>query len=139
MVVSTEVFEHTPDWDLILLNMLRLVKSDGMIIFSCASLGRVQHGTSTFHPSAAPYVAGESDYYLNLTASDFHRVINFDYWFSFWHFIQEGSCLYFLGFARSAKFVRELAKTFKSKYDDYIYKVHRLGLPHEYIINENLL
>ncbi len=135
VVISTEVFEHTENWDLIFLNMLRLMKRNGMIIFSCASWGREQHGTSLFHSSSAPYVASTEDYYKNLVSDDFMAAFQFEYWFSSHVFIRDADCLYFVGVGRKAgKYIDNMSQ-FKELYQDYIYKKNVLGLPDHYILS----
>lgn len=132
VVVSTEVFEHTENWDLIFLNMLRLMKPDGLLIFTCASLGRPQHGTQFSFPDAAPHVSGTTDYYRNLTADDFRDAFKLDYWFSN-HFFVEGF-LFFVGLGRRCREFDNVMKNFKKAYEDYWYKTQRIGLSHKYVV-----
>jgi len=134
VVISTEVFEHTENWNLIFLNMLRLMKRGGMILFSCASWGREQHGTSLFHSGSAPYVASTNDYYKNLVADDFIAAFKMEYWFSCHTFIRDADSLYFAGIGRNAVNCVENMHQFKIVYDDYIYKKNVLGLPDHYIL-----
>jgi hypothetical protein len=134
VVISTEVFEHTENWDLIFLNMLRLMKRHGIVIFSCASWGREQHGTSLFHSDSAPYVAATNDYYKNLVPDDFIAAFKMEYWFSCHTFIRDTDCLYFVGIGRNAPHYMENMIQFKIVYDDYIYKKNVLGLPDHYIL-----
>ncbi len=135
VVISTEVFEHTENWDLIFLNMLRLMKRNGMIIFSCASWGREQHGTSLFSPDSAPHVASTSDYYKNLVSDDFIAAFKMDHWFSCHTFIRDADCLYFVGIGRNtAKHINNFIQ-FKTVYDEYIYNKNVLGLPDHYILS----
>lgn len=134
MVFSTEVFEHTEDWDLILLNMLRLMKRDGILLFSCASWDREQHGTSLFASVMAPHVASTSDYYKNLVEEDFRSCIQLDYWFADYAFIPDVGCLYFVGLGRMATQHVTSMDYFKKAYKEYLYKKNILGLPHDYII-----
>ena len=54
VVISTECFEHNPYWIETLSNMFRMLKSDGMIIISCASAGRGEHGTARTSPEYSP-------------------------------------------------------------------------------------
>ncbi len=136
VVFSTEVFEHSEDWDLILLNMLRLMKRDGVLLFSCASWGREQHGTTLFHSTMAPHVSTTSDYYKNLIDEDIRSCCQLDYWFADYAFIQDVGCLYFVGLGRMAtQHVTSMAY-FKTAYKDYLYKKNILGLPHDYIMGQ---
>jgi len=135
VVISTEVFEHTENWDLIFINMLRLMKRHGMIIFSCASWGRPQHGTSLFHSDSAPYVASSNDYYKNLVSDDFFAAFQMEYWFSCHTFIKDGDCLYFAGIGRDAgKYIGNMNQ-FNTVYKEYMYKKNVLGLPDHFILS----
>jgi SAM-dependent methyltransferase len=137
VVLSTEVFEHTANWDLIFMNMLRLVKRDGIVIFSCASWGRVQHGTTLFDSNAAPHVANSSDYYRNLNEDDFRRAFQFDYWFSDYVFVRDLTCLYFVGIGKKEQRYNNSMSNFKVAYEQYLYKKNILGLPHDYILQHS--
>ena len=67
-VVSAECFEHNPAWRDTFLNMVRM--SAGMVVFTCATTGRAEHGTTRSSPGSSPLTLGW-DYYQNLTAEDF--------------------------------------------------------------------
>jgi len=71
--ISCECFEHNPEWVATFNNMYRMTKPNGLIIMSCATTGRPEHGTKRTSPSDAPFCG---DYYKNLTEQDF--VDNFD-------------------------------------------------------------
>ncbi len=137
VVISTEVFEHTGDWDLILLNMLRLMKRDGILLFSCASWGREQHGTTLCHSDMAPYVATSSDYYKNLTEEDLRSSFQLDYWFADYSIILDVGCLYFVGLGQMATQHVSTIAQFKETYKEYLYKKNILGLPHDYIMGNS--
>ena len=128
VVISTEVFEHAENWDMIFLNMLRLVKRDGIIIFSCASHGRPQHGTILATPSAAPHVATTTNYYKNLIAKDFTDAFKFEYWFSNHAFVENLPDLYFVGVGNRNAADLGMMENFKRAYANYLYKKHVLGL-----------
>lgn len=71
-VVCCEVMEHNPHWVATMRNMVRLCKPGGMIIMTCATLGRKEHGTARTHPDASPLTVNLGwDYYRNLTIGDF--------------------------------------------------------------------
>lgn len=135
VVISTEVFEHTEDWDLIFLNMLRLVKRDGIIIFTCASHGRPQHGTRLTLPEAAPHVAETTDYYKNLVTKDFTDAFKLEHWFSNYASFDNTTCLFFVGVGNRDTKDIEMMEKFKQAYSNYLYKLNVLGLPHEYVIS----
>ncbi|MCE1226834.1 MAG: class I SAM-dependent methyltransferase [Geobacteraceae bacterium] len=135
VVVSTEVFEHTANWDLIVLNMIRVMKRTGIMIFSCASSGSGQHGTSLFIPDAAPHVSVADDYYRNLLEDDFKAAFRFDYWFADYYFMYDQNGLFFVGLGRDAIGGKQNLASLKAAYAEYLYKKNILGLPHNYILN----
>lgn len=72
VVLSCEAMEHNPHWVETLKNMVRLCKPDGIILTTCASPGRPEHGTTRSQPGDSPLTVGIGwDYYKNLTARDF--------------------------------------------------------------------
>jgi SAM-dependent methyltransferase len=106
IVVSTECFEHDEFWVLTIENAIRLTKSNGMFLFTCATTGRKEHGTrrtSSAHES--PFTSQlENDYYKNLTANVVMDNIEVQKYFSDFGFSNtEGSKhpdLYFWGIKR---------------------------------------
>lgn len=54
ITVSCESFEHNPFWLETFENMYRIIKSGGFVIFTCATRGRAEHGTSRTSPGASP-------------------------------------------------------------------------------------
>ena len=76
-VCSFECFEHDMFWDLTLTNMIRLLRPGGLLIFSCATTGRPEHGTRSTDVIASPGTSeleGWQDYYRNLNETDFRKV-----------------------------------------------------------------
>jgi hypothetical protein len=67
-VVSAECFEHNPYWLETFVNMHRMC--NGLVIFTCATEGRHEHGTTRTSPSDSPFTL-QWDYYRNLTEDDF--------------------------------------------------------------------
>ena len=63
--ISCECFEHNPEWVKTFNNMVRM--THGLVIMTCATTGRPEHGTRRTSPSDAPFC---DDYYKNLTAHD---------------------------------------------------------------------
>jgi SAM-dependent methyltransferase len=79
IIISTECFEHDMYYDLSIKNIIRMLKSGGLFIFTCATTGRGEHGTNRTTPADAPLLTGNwSDYYLNLTDTDIRKVIDID-------------------------------------------------------------
>ena len=72
VVLSTECFEHDEFWVDTINNAIRLTKSNGMFVFTCATIGRKEHGTRrSSSPQESPFTSQlENDYYKNLTAND---------------------------------------------------------------------
>jgi len=101
VVVSTEMLEHDPNYKESLRTMYRILKPGGLLILTCATTGRKEHGTSQSEPEANPGFRKLGDYYRNLTRAD---VVNaFDKlkapWFSASQFVENHVAhdLYFWG------------------------------------------
>jgi SAM-dependent methyltransferase len=95
VAVSAECFEHNPYWLETFDNMVRMSRK--YVVFTCASTGRPEHGTSATTPADSPFTV-EWDYYRNLDETDF--LINYDFGvFDFYRFVYNSdSCdLYFVG------------------------------------------
>ena len=75
LVLSSECLEHDPYWRLTVENMIRLVRPGGIIAISCASTGRVEHGTKRTRASDSPGSHTLGDHYKNIDPSDFLGVI----------------------------------------------------------------
>lgn len=71
VAVSCECFEHNPEWESTLRNMIRLLKPGGLLVVTCAAPGREEHGTTrSFEGSSPNTVASGSEYYRNLSTAD---------------------------------------------------------------------
>lgn len=64
-VISCECLEHNAKWAETFNNMARIAKS--LVVMTCATTGRAEHGTSRTSPADAPF---SNDYYMNLTEQD---------------------------------------------------------------------
>ena len=95
--ISCECFEHNPYWEATFKNMHRVVKQGGLVVMSCATTGRPEHGTKRTTPADAPLV--DWDYYKNLTEEDFTKEFDIDSMFSEYEFSTNGQThdLYFYG------------------------------------------
>lgn len=71
-VCSCECFEHDSEWDKTFLNMIRMTKPKGLVFFTCATIGRQEHGTKNNEPESSPFT---NDYYRNLSEEDFLPLI----------------------------------------------------------------
>lgn len=103
VAISCECFEHDPHYIKTLKNMIRLVKPGGLVIFSCATTGRKEHGTINCEPQSSPLTVNLGwNHYKNLEELDFRKEIDFDFIFSEYKFNQnmEVFDLYFYGVKR---------------------------------------
>lgn len=102
-IVSTECFEHDPEYEQSLQKIYRLLKPGGLLCFTCASTYRPEHGTRRTTPGNSFGTIGDLhdmiDYYKNLTESDIHKVLDLPNSFSVWNtYYNASSCdLYFVG------------------------------------------
>jgi SAM-dependent methyltransferase len=103
-VISTECFEHDRHYDKTLNAAVRMLKSGGLFVFSCATTGRPEHGTSRSKPYQvfSTRVDGLEDYYKNLTEVDIRKVLDIGKHFSDYEFSvnNEHHDLYFWGIKR---------------------------------------
>ena len=100
VVLSCECFEHDPHWVDTFKNMIDLCKPNGLVIFSCATTGRKEHGTANSEPQSSPLTVQRGwDYYKNLTREDFEEQFNLNEYFQSFEFcVNTNSCdLYFNG------------------------------------------
>jgi SAM-dependent methyltransferase len=99
IAVSGECFEHDPYWRETLVNMVRMTRPGGLVAFSCASVGRLEHGTSRTRRLNSPGTQSLGiDYYRNLTMADFEDLplaSMFSKW-RFWY-LPTHFDLYFVG------------------------------------------
>jgi SAM-dependent methyltransferase len=70
VVISCECFEHDQHWEKTFQKMIDLARKGGLVIFSCATIGRPEHGTTRTSPADAPFT---NDYYRNLREEDFEQ------------------------------------------------------------------
>jgi len=68
--ISCECFEHNPYYRENFLQMINLTKPSGLVIVTCASIGRLEHGTTRTDLSS-PGSMEIFDYYKNLKPKDF--------------------------------------------------------------------
>lgn len=103
VVVSTECLEHDRYWDKTLRNAVRMLRPGGLLLITCATEGRPEHGTRRTTPQDAPLLAVAdsewADYYRNLTEADIRAALNIDETFSHVEFSNndETHDLYFFG------------------------------------------
>lgn len=104
IAISCECFEHNPYWLETFINMIRVVRPEGFVLFTCATTGRPEHGTSRSDKFSNPggYKTGWN-YYRNLTRRDFISGIDLDRHFSHYDFfnIQQSQDLLFVGIKKA--------------------------------------
>jgi SAM-dependent methyltransferase len=86
---SGECFEHNPYWAETFANMVRMCKSNGLVLFTCATTGRKEHGTTRTDLESSPLTVGIGwEYYKNLDEQDFRESFeeSFDELFSEYEF-----------------------------------------------------
>jgi SAM-dependent methyltransferase len=101
--VSAECFEHNPAWRETFANMHRMTKPGGLVVFTCASEGRPEHGTSRSDVGSSPLTVAKGwEYYANLNAEDFDTAFTLDDMFVDYDFeYNPVSCdLYFWGIVK---------------------------------------
>lgn len=82
IVLSVESFEHNSYWIETFTNMFNLVDDKGIVIFTCATRGRPEHGTFRTDPYSSPGTSSsDNSYYMNLGIDDFKNNFNLDQWF----------------------------------------------------------
>jgi hypothetical protein len=80
-----------------------MLKPGGLFCFTCASIGRGEHGTRRTTPCDSYGTIGKledmSDYYKNLTEKDLNEVLKLNNLFSVWDTYYNGKSydLYFIG------------------------------------------
>lgn len=100
LTVSCECFEHNPKWLETFVNMHRMTKPGGVVLFTCATTGRLEHGTKRTLPTSSP---GNQEvgwnYYRNLTERDFRSHLPFAELFNEYVFVTNTASqdLYFIG------------------------------------------
>jgi SAM-dependent methyltransferase len=79
LIISCEAMEHNPHWVATFANMVRMSKPGGLVVMTCATTGRAEHGTPRTSPKSSPLTVGLGwNYYRNLTARDFRHRFDFN-------------------------------------------------------------
>jgi hypothetical protein len=96
VIISTECFEHDKFWVATIFNTWMHLKQGGIYLFTCASDGRSEHGTSRTDGWASPFT---NDYYMNLNENIVKSNLALDKMFSKYELnTNNNSCdLYFFG------------------------------------------
>jgi SAM-dependent methyltransferase len=102
-IVSTEYFEHDPEYKDSFIKIYDMLKPDGLFLFTCASTDRPEHGTRRTSLCDSYGTIGNLenivDYYKNLTEVDLNEVLPLKNLFSVWdtYYNQKSKDLYFVG------------------------------------------
>jgi len=113
-IISCECWEHNPFYKESIQNAVRILKSGGLFLFTCATTGRPVHGIKSLEKycktkdknwKTMPNVLRENwdnDYYKNLTENDIRECLDIDKYFIEYSFeVEENHCdLYFWGIKR---------------------------------------
>jgi SAM-dependent methyltransferase len=106
-IISTECFEHDPEYKDSLKKIYKMLKPDGLFCFTCASTGRAEHGTRRTSPNDSYGTIGKlndmHDYYKNLNIIDINEVLELNKLFSNWesYYNSESKDLYFVGIKKN--------------------------------------
>ncbi|MCH9758318.1 MAG: class I SAM-dependent methyltransferase [Proteobacteria bacterium] len=104
IAISTECFEHNPKWKETFINMHRILKEGGLLIMTCASTGRPEHGTKRSESTSSPLTLELwGDYYKNLNEDDFKKNLDMSALFSCYRFYYNPYSydLYFVGYKKT--------------------------------------
>lgn len=112
-IISTECFEHDPEYKQSFEKIYRMLKPNGLFCFTCASTGRGEHGTRRTSPQDSYGTLGGledmADYYKNLTEKDVNAVLPFNDLFACWntYYNMDTKDLYFYGIKRSSEHLKD--------------------------------
>lgn len=84
VVISTEALEHDRNWRKTLWSMYKNLHPGGLMVVTCASINRKEHGTTKNDPGSSPHTL---DYYGNISANEFSRNLPMDLFDS--HLLEE--------------------------------------------------
>ena len=101
-IISCECSEHDIYYPESFKNICRLLKPNGLFMFTCATTGRPEHGTSKNSPESSPFtstIMSWKNYYKNLEEDDIRKVMDVEGIFSEYGFSvnDESHDLYFYG------------------------------------------
>lgn len=98
IVISTEMLEHDKYFSQSLSNMMKIVRPGGLLIITCAGIGRAEHGTKRTTPENSPFT---TDYYENVSARMITTALHLEAFFFPFCIEYGGACdLYFYGVKR---------------------------------------
>lgn len=102
VIISTEALEHDQHWNASLRAMYSLLKSNGLLVITCAGPTRAEHGTTrTDGGWASP---STPDYYRNISTEDFSSILPASLFSkSYLGYRSDHADLYFAGIKRESE------------------------------------
>jgi len=97
VVISTEMLEHDKTAKASFLNMIKNLRSGGLLIMTCAGEGRAVHGTRNDNPQDSPLT---NDFYENVTLATFAKWLDFDSVFAHYEINKDGTDFRFFGITK---------------------------------------
>lgn len=138
-VLSCESFEHNPHFRETFTNMARLARPGGLVLFTCATTGRPEHGTERSSPGSSPFTVQRGwEYYRNVTEKDFDPA-TLDRLFERHLFVVSfaSADLYFVGLTRGvAPEQRALFATMRASLSGYYRALNRKP---RYLLQQGIL
>jgi SAM-dependent methyltransferase len=108
-IVSTECFEHDPEYKESFLKIYDMLKPGGVFLFTCGGTGRGEHGTrrTNIHDNygAKAGLADMVDHYRNIDEIDLDETLGLDESFSSWDTYYDSTRrdLYFVGIKKGGE------------------------------------
>jgi len=115
-IISTQCFEHDPEYNLSLKKILDMLKPNGLFLFTCSSYGKEEHGTGANKINdsygAMVNIHSMANYYKNLTCNDIDEIINVKMNFSYYDFYYNklSKNLYFWGIKKEGNITTKILK-----------------------------
>jgi len=116
VVISTECLEHDVHWTESLQAMVHFTRPGGLLIITCATTGRPEHGTPRTDTFSSPHTSANwGNYYRNITERDIRSAVSMRRTFSNFGFsVDEGHHdLFFWGIKRPDKSDGFLSRLFR--------------------------
>ena len=121
-IISTECFQLDPEYPDSLRKIYKMLKQNGLFVFTCASIGRAEHGTLRSTPTDSFGTIGNlndmTNYYKNLSEKNINDVLNLEKLFSVWNFYYNSKKkdLYFVGIKTSETKLYTTINEFKDSF-----------------------
>jgi SAM-dependent methyltransferase len=108
-IVSTECFEHDPEYQQSFIKIYDMLKPNGLFFFTCGSTGKTSPQKSDVTTGNLPDMI---NYYKTLTETDLNDVLKLNTLFSVWdtYYNSESKDLYFIGIKKGSSFNLTLEK-----------------------------